>query len=250
MEYKKMALVEPRLLENLQQHQIHQPHHQPHAMLDSKLCELDQAMQDILNQKEVSQEEKLKLYQRSLQKYLLFKDKVEPPAVQLIGDASVQPTSEVTATPPQPKGNLEDKEAIEVEIIQSAPKNLRRKASLLMRKLKQDNNITWNAKGEFVYKGGVVPNTHIHDLVQDVLRKRKTHVPHGWQIFAKALKESNIPQDLVGNHDRWHWMNEEQLKNRATKRLDNLAATASESDVHGHKMRSKSSKHVRWTPYK
>ena len=119
-----------------------------------------------------------------------------------------------------------------------------------MRKLKQDNNITWNAKGELVYKGDVIPNTHIHDLVQDVLRKRKTHNPHGWEIFAKALKESNIPQDLVGNHDRWHWMNEDQLKIQAAKRLDNLAATASESDVHGQKIRTKSSKHVRWTPYK
>ena len=56
----------------------------------------------------------------------------------------------------------------------------------------------------------MIPNTHIHDLVQDVLRKCKTHVLVGWLTFARALRESNIPQDLVGNLDRWQWMNQEE----------------------------------------
>ena len=49
------------------------------------------------------------------------------------------------------------KESMEDEIIHSAPKNLRHKASVLLRRLKQDDNIAWNAKGELVYKGDVVP---------------------------------------------------------------------------------------------
>ena len=89
-------------------------------------------------------------------------------------------------------------------------KNLRHKASILLKRLKQDDNIAWNTKVELVYKGDVIPNTHIHDLVQDVLRKCKTHVPVGWQTFARALRESNIPQDLMGNLDRWQWMNQEE----------------------------------------
>ena len=75
--------------------------------------------------------------------------------------------------------------------------------------LKQDDNIGWNAKGELVYKGEVMPRTHIQDLVQDILKKQKTHIPHGWQTFAKVLKESNIPQDLVGNQECWDWMTHE-----------------------------------------
>ena len=61
-------------------------------------------------------------------------------------------------------------------------------------------------QGRIYHKGEVVPHTHIHDLVQDVLRKRKTHIPNWWETFAQALKESNIPQDLVGNQDHWNWM--------------------------------------------
>ena len=76
MEYaKKMALVEPRLLESLQQQQQQSCHdHQPRDMLEQNICQLDQAMQQILERKDISQEEKLKLYHQILQKYLLYKD--------------------------------------------------------------------------------------------------------------------------------------------------------------------------------
>ena len=240
-----MALVEPRLLNNLQKEQ-HCHDYQPQGMLKSELCRLDQAMQDILDRKDVSQEEKLKLYHQILQKYLLYKEKVEPLTVQVIGETTPKASLASLSQPPvqsPAKPSEENKDAIENEIILGAPKNLRHKASLLLKKLKQDDNIAWNAKGELVYKGDIVPNTHIHDLVQDVLRKRKTHIPHGWQTFAKALRESNIPQDLVGNHDRWYWMNQEDIQNH-------VGATASATEVHGPKIKSRSSKQLRWTPYK
>ena len=166
-------------------------------MLEEKLCQLDQAMQQILDRKDVSQEEKLKLYHQILQKYLLYKDKVKPMTVKVIGEPSLPEPAIIVPLPLVD----ETQESMEAEIIQSAPKNWRHKASLLLRRLKQDGNIAWNTKGELIYKGDVVPNTHIHDLVQDVLRKRKTHIAVGWQTFARALRKSNIPQDLVGNLD-------------------------------------------------
>ena len=244
MEYaKKMALIEPRLLESLQQQQQqHQPSchdHRPQGMLEEKLCQLDQAMQHILDRKDVSQEEKLKLYHQNLQKYLLYKDKAEPMTVKVIGEPSLPEPH--TMAPPAVEE--ETQESIEAEIIQSAPKNLRHKASVLLRRLKQDDNIAWNTKGELVYKGDVVPNTHIHDLVQDVLRKRKTHVPVGWQTFARALRESNVPQDLVGNLERWQWMNQEEEPTP-------MGVTVSATEVHTPKMKSRSSKQFRWAPYK
>ena len=145
MEYaKKMALIEPRLLESLQQQQQSCHDHQPQGMLEEKLCQLDQAMQHILDRKDVSQEEKLKLYHQSLQKYLLYKDKVEPMTVKVIGEPSLPELH--TKTPVE-----ETQQSLEAEIIQSAPKSLRHKASILLRQLKQDDNIAWNSKGELVY---------------------------------------------------------------------------------------------------
>ena len=141
-----------------------------------------------------------------------------------------------------PVATEENQESLEAEIIQSAPKNLRHKASILLKCLKQDDNIAWNTKGELVYKGDVIPNTHIHDLVQDIFRKHKTHIPVGWQTFARALRESNIPQDLVGNLDRWQWMNQEEETP--------MGVTVSATEVHTPKMKSRSSKQLRWAPYK
>ena len=86
-------------------------------MLEEKLCQLDQAMQQILDRKDVSQEEKLKLYHQILQKYLLYKDKVEPMTVKVIGEPSL-PEPQNIATPP----SEETQESMETEIIQSAPK--------------------------------------------------------------------------------------------------------------------------------
>ena len=152
-------------------------------------------------------------------------------------------------------GKLEEEVAevspIEMEIIQSAPKNLKQKASLLMQRLKMDHNIGWNSRGELIYKGEVVPHTHIHDLVQDVLRKRKTHTPHGWKTFAKALKESHIPKDLIGNQDHWEWMQQEPVIAKGEHWVENLAATSSANDIYETKMKSKSSRQqLHWTPYK
>ena len=37
------------------------------------------------------------------------------------------------------------------------------------------------------------------DLVHDLLRKRKTSDPIGWQQFANQMHAANIPMELVGN---------------------------------------------------
>ncbi len=47
------------------------------------------------------------------------------------------------------------------------------------------------------------------DLINDTLRRRKHFQPHGWQTFARALKETNVPQELVGHQERWNWMQQQ-----------------------------------------
>ena len=129
MEYaKKMALVEPRLLESFQQQQHHHQHH-PHAMLDKELCQLDQSMQEILDCKDVFQEQKLKLNHQILQKYLLYNKQVEPI------EMTVAETKVLLSMPAA--GMTEKVDPIETDIIESAPTKLNQKASLLMRRIKQ-----------------------------------------------------------------------------------------------------------------
>ena len=69
--------------------------------------------------------------------------------------------------------------------------------------------VNWNERGQLEYKGKVGPNTKIGDLVGDSLKKRK-YDPEGYEIFTKALKKINIPQDLIRNPERL-----QQLRNQA-----------------------------------
>ena len=54
--------------------------------------------------------------------------------------------------------------------------------------------------------GKSIPGSNIIDLVNDVIRHRKGSEPTGWQAFAEGLRDINIPQDVIGNRERWDWM--------------------------------------------
>jgi len=188
MEYaKKMALVEPRLLEKLQKPGGHE------SPLDQSMSRLDQEMRNILDRGELNEDEKVKQYQQTLSKYLTMKSQKQhemekPLPVQLI------------------PGVKTDNHHIEEEIVKTTPKNLKRRAQALIDRIKSSSILDWNDKGELVYKGERIPDTHIVDLVNDVLRKRRNVEPTGWQVFAQGLKEGHIPQDLVGHPERWQYM--------------------------------------------
>ena len=62
--------------------------------------------------------------------------------------------------------------------------------------LKRD--IAWNARGELIHEGVPVAGSNVVDLVNDLLRKRKTDST-GWQPFARQLRAMNLPMELVGN---------------------------------------------------
>jgi hypothetical protein len=48
------------------------------------------------------------------------------------------------------------------------------------------------------------PSVSLVELVNDVLSKGKYFNPQGWKIFGEALREANVPQDLIGHEDRWN----------------------------------------------
>ena len=115
------------------------------------------------------------------------------------------------------------------------PITLKNKAKLLLDRLKRDSNIAWNNKGEVSIKGEFLPNFNINDLIQDLLRNRKSHIPKNWETFARYLYDNNIPKELVGNNDRWQWM----ISNTSPKKVRSRKVTTTE-----HAQRK-----LVWTPY-
>ena len=88
---------------------------------------------------------------------------------------------------------------IEADVVNTVPKTMQAKARRLMKHLKRD--IAWTARGELIHEGMPVAGSNLVDLVNDMLRKRKTD-PTGWQQFSRQLRAINLLLELVGNITR------------------------------------------------
>ena len=162
---------------------------------------LDKKMQTILEREDLPTDERLKLYDQSLTRYLNVHDDYRPRPV-------------ATAPPPEPV----KQDPIDDDILESVPKTMKAKAQLLLKKMKSSPDISWNEKGELKYKGETVQGSNVVDLVNDVLRKRKYFNPQGWETFGEALREANVPQDLIGHEDRWRYISQTKRTPRSRKR--------------------------------
>ena len=65
---------------------------------------------------------------------------------------------------------------------------------------KDYTSVSWNAKGEMVVDGKILPGSNISVLVNDIIRKAKHEVD---QVERKSLVEqlskTELPRGLVGN---------------------------------------------------
>ena len=167
---RKMALVDPRLLDTLRSPPP------PTDTVGKKVQALDDEMKTILDRKDLDE---------VLQRYNVLVDKrvKEPVRVIAVGkEAGTEP---------------EEASSMEADVVNTVPKSLQAKARRLMEHLKR--NVAWNDRGELIHEGVPVVGSNAVELVHDLLRKRKTDDPTGWQSFARQLRVIKIPMELVGN---------------------------------------------------
>ena len=100
-----------------------------------------------------------------------------------------------------------------------------------------------------------VPGSNVVDLVNDALKKtRKSFQPVGWKMFARGLKDVNAPMDLIGNPERWIYIQTTTpcFAGGATKETTPIAGSS------GRRPSSSSSRiprvstplqHMRWDTY-
>ena len=93
------------------------------------------------------------------------------------------------------------------EVLESVPQTQRYKAKRLMTAISRHPDADFNETGEFVYKQSTIPLSHAIDLIADVLDTSKTASsktpPLGWREFASALRDLNVPRELIPNRHRW-----------------------------------------------
>jgi hypothetical protein len=173
-------------------------------MVDKTLSKLDGEMYEILH-RNIADDNKAKLYSNSLSRYLNI-DKPDVVTKFDSGVAAAATTTTAAQTPNPP--TTDDSKLIEHEVLESVPKKWKTQASRLLTHMNVNPDIRWNSKGELILKNTTISKSHVVDLVNDLLRKRvSSSLPTGWKQLADALKDSNIPHELIGNQDRWIYIN-------------------------------------------
>jgi len=197
---RKMVLVPEQTLERLHQRQKVNT-----APLTSRLNGLDHEIQDTLKSKELTDEEKVRMYVENLQNYLTYYDKRKDQPVNV----KLEPTSKLPQKEKEvqiPQEELQQKvieDTIERDLLRALPKAHRSRGKLLIDKIRENPGIMkWDKLGQLIYEDVPLTGSHISDLVGDFLRARKGFDPLGWETFAKGLAKMNTPDDLVRNETR------------------------------------------------
>ena len=123
---RKMALVDPRLLDTLRSPPP------PTDTVGKKVQALDDEMKTILDRKDLDDWTKVTLYNQVLQRYNVLVDKrvKEPVRVIAVGkEARTEP---------------EEASSMEADVVNTVPKSLQAKARRLMENLKR--NVAWNRR--------------------------------------------------------------------------------------------------------
>ena len=182
---RKMALVDLRLLETLRSPPP------PTYTVGKVMQGLEAEMTSILDQKDLNDGGKVKLYNQVLQRYNHLSDRrdKQPTRVVVLNDDATTETAtpENLAVAPATAAPS----AVEADIVDSVPKTMKVKAKKLIDRLKTE--ISWTDRGNLIQDGTPVPGSNIVDLVNDELRKRRNSDPVGWQAFVQQLKRINLP---------------------------------------------------------
>lgn len=221
---KKLVLVSPDVLNRVNTSQ-------PVPVGQTKVRELEETLSQLLNDSHLDDASKMKRYSDVLQRLMVYDNKVkEPPTIRVLLEPAPVLSDENKST--------SRKEEIEREIVDSVPKAMRTKAAQLVRKISSsDGALNWNDAGELVVKDQVVKGSHMVDLINDAVRRRKSVRPTGVEEFTKGLAQLNTPRELIGNPDRWRditqWMNAAEADTPPSASID---SEKGDNDVRGNEL--------------
>ena len=188
-----MLLVSEEEMKRLKQEKIS---HNPKESLDDE-------MNKILDNTQLSKDEKWKLYQQVLHRYL----NAEEPAIKVAIAENSKKSSQI------------DNEEMKFEnFCKYMPPRFRTKGMQLMQLLSSIPDIKWDNLGEVSVGGEPIHGSNICDIALDIIRP-STFEPAGWQEVGQVLSKSNIPQSLITNAKRRMLINSlEDVNEPTTKR--------------------------------
>ena len=163
-----MMVADPRVLSNMKERNT------PQLPLVKVVSDLDTQMNEVLARTELSTSEKVKLYDQTLQRQIVQKEKLTGKPAQVVVRGK--------------------KDFSDSEILRGVTKQHKKKTEELLDLIKSNSSWGWNDSGEFVYDDRAVPSSNIKDLIAATARNtNKSRLP-GWNEFQKALQDFQGPQ--------------------------------------------------------
>ena len=177
---KKMVLLPSELAETIQASTLRG------NPTRKALSELDASMQDVLNRENLSDEQKITLYNQILQKYLQLQQH-NPSSQPMTVNITDHVADKYNTAHGGDKIIEEDKSDMKPEVKQTdvnhkentlkmLPVTLRKRASVLIDHLSnygQAGATLYNDRNELIYNGHVIPGSNVVDLLYDVKKVEK-----------------------------------------------------------------------------
>ena len=149
-----------------------------HAPTPQQLSEFDQEMSRVLNNKKLTDAEKVQQYTQILQQKLnIIEHNV----------------------PWKPAENVSKPVDYDSLIMESIPQNMKKHTKNLLALLKNHpQSVAWNDKGEAILKGQTIANSHIVDLMNMLVANTEKNMA-GKDVFLSTLDELNVPKNFIKN---------------------------------------------------
>lgn len=186
-----MVLVPQETLEN-----VRKQHNTENDGLSSQVDEFKMELDKVLQNAKLPADELFKIYTQLFARYSNLDMANKQPMKVLLQKSENDLSEEVVK---------HDQFIWPITVLDGLPKNKRNQAASLIDEIKNNPRIKIDKIGEIIIDGTVIPNSHIIDLIHDFTRQRKSAKPAvGSDVFAKVLKDSNVPREYIGNIDRFN----------------------------------------------
>lgn len=176
---KKMILVPEALVDTL----VRKDEALSTPELDA-IVRLGKEMDQLRERRDISLEEKVRMYKEALRQYLHFRDEFREQTAP-----TARPTT--MSSPPSPPPPA-------ISVVDKLPKTYRKHAQQILDMIQP--HLSYDKETmEITYGGKTVPGSNIVRLLHDTVSKTKRAPPIGVLEFSRAMTEAKVPSHLKKN---------------------------------------------------